>query len=155
MQFLQPHKVLQHFDIDEGMSVAELHSGSGFFTSLLSQKVGKYGKVFPIHHNKECVTRKGNIHPHITHPSLEEEIELPEQQDRVLVSNIFLILHPHRAFSHAHRLLKGGGKMIVIDRKHKDIELEKIMHLAGIAGFIREKHFHAGEVHFGLVFKKV
>ncbi len=154
MQFLQPTLVLQHFGINEGMTVAELHSGSGFFTPLLSEKVGKYGKVYALHHNADAIVEKENIHPFIIDSMLEDCLVLPEPMDCVLVLNVFMLTHPHQAFSHAYRLLKSQGKMIVIDRKLDALPVEHVSHLAGIAGFIREKCFHAGSHHFGLVFKK-
>lgn len=149
MQFLKPHSVIAHFDIVPGMHVAELHSGSGFFTQLLSEQVGPYGKVYEL---------EGDIFT-------DENLTLPEQVDRMLISNI-LFAAPSKPiiFGHAYRGLKQGGKLVLIEWKddnpinghiHDHLSAEEVMHLAGMAGFAREKHFNAGDHHYGIVFKKI
>lgn len=137
MQFLQPQKVIRHFDIIEGMRVAELHPGSGFFTPHLLDRVGDYGHIHSMPHTDES------------------DPDIPDLLDRVLAVNIPYASNPHRLFAKAYRFMKPQGKMIVIDLKGGVLPEDQVVHLAGLAGFLREKRFNAGDHHFGLVFKKV
>lgn len=131
MQFLDPQKVIHHFGIQDGMSVVDLHPGSGFFRQLLKEKVGIYGKVH------------------------EGYDSLPEKVDCALVINIPSEVKPHEVFTSAYAKLKPQGKMVFIGWNTGGTEKERITTLAGLAGFLHQKHFHAGDIHMGLVFKKV
>ncbi len=51
-------------------------------------------------------------------------------------------------------MLKSGGKIIFISYAEGADDEGQAVHLAGLAGLIKEKRFPAGEQHFGIVFKK-
>jgi predicted methyltransferase len=138
MQFLDPQKVIQHFDLEEGMHVVELHAGGGHFTPHLKKHIGTYGLLHSLQHDES-----------------EEYIELPEKVERVLAVNILLEGNHHALFKKAYRILRPQGKIIFITAKGGDLAEGDIVHLAGLAGFLHERRFHAGNHHFGLVFKKV
>jgi ubiquinone/menaquinone biosynthesis C-methylase UbiE len=155
MQFIAPHKVIVHFDIEPGMKVAELHAGSGFFTPLIRDRVGAYGNIH-------------NIYPEHGDIFSEDEIELPKDIDRVIAPHV-LFLAPSkssrkRILSHAYRILNSGGKFIVIEsndenplvpQSHDTVALEETQLLAELEGFVTEKQFNAGDYHYGIVFKKI
>jgi len=44
--FLDPGKTVLEFDVKEGMSIADFGCGTGYFTILLGQKVGKDGNLY-------------------------------------------------------------------------------------------------------------
>lgn len=138
MHFLDPQKILQHFAIEPGMHVAELHAGSGHFTPHLIKSVGTYGIVHSFQHSDE-----------------HDAIEVAELVDRVLAINLPSHAAPQVFFKKAYKVLKSGGKIIVVNVKHDPFFAEYFSHLAGLSGFIPEKSFYAGDHHFGLVFKKV
>ena len=138
MQFLDPQKVLSHFSIEPGMRVAELHSGSGHFTPLLLEAVGEYGALHSFQYDESA-----------------DVAEFPESADRVLAINIPLVSNHHSIFSKAYRMLKPQGRIILIEQKDGRISEEAAADLAGMAGFLREKRFAAGDLHFGLVFKRM
>lgn len=173
MSFLNPDALIAHFDIAEGMHVADFGSGAGFFTIPLAAAVGPYGKVYAVDRSEEMLARIqseqsqrgwGHIHIHKADLSDEEEAKLPEKADRILLSNILFMMESRPALlSFAYRYLKPGGKMILIET-HPDspflpssvaLEEESISSLAECAGFIKEKRFHAGDYHYGIVFKKI
>jgi predicted methyltransferase len=138
MQFLDPQKVIQHFDLEKGMHVAELHAGSGHFTPHLKKHIGTYGLLHSLQHDES-----------------EEYIELPEKVERVLAINIMLEGHHHALFKKAYRILKPGGKIIFIQVNGAEFSEADIVHVAGLAGLLHERRFNAGDLHFGLVFKKM
>ncbi len=137
MEFLIPHKILLHFGIVPGMCVVELHAGNGHFTEHLKEMVGAYGIVHSLQHDDS-----------------QSFLSLSEPVDCILLINIPFAAHPHASFKKAYKALKPDGKMILVEKKGIESPEEYFTHLAGLAGFAREKHFHAGEHHFGLVFKK-
>ncbi len=179
MVFLDPQKVLEHFNVAEGMHVADFGSGAGHFTYLLAHRVGPYGRVYAFDNDEELLSlisneSKKNEWGHIrvikADLALPEGILSSEKIDRVLVANtVFLLKDKSFVFSHAYRILKNGGKMIVIDWKARNGESEKgigpradhlfteehVEKLASLVGFVKEKNFFAGDHHYGLVFRKM
>ena len=131
MQFIDPQKVIRHFGIQQGMSVLDLHPGSGFFRQLIKEKVGIYGKV---HEGYDSV---------------------PEKVDCALIINIPSEIKHHDAFTNAYAKLKSQGRMIFIGWNTGGNDTERVTTLAGLAGFLHERRFNAGDTHIGLVFKKV
>lgn len=138
MQFLDPQKVIQHFLIAPGMRVAELHAGSGHFTPLIKKAAGEYGNVHSFQYDKS-----------------QDFFSLPELADRAIIINIPFDGAHHGMFSRAYRLLKPHGKMIFIEMHGDHVTQEQAMDFAGIAGFLHERRFNAGDHHFGLVFKRI
>jgi hypothetical protein len=131
MQFIDPKKVICHFGLQQGMSVVDFHPGSGFFRQLLKESVGVYGKVH------------------------EGYDSIPEKVDCALIINIPSDVKHHEAFTSAYEKLKPQGKMIFISWNTGGIDRERVTTLAGLAGFLHERRFNAGDAHMGLVFKKV
>ncbi len=119
------------------MHVAEMHAGNGHFTKHLKEMVGVYGIVHSLQHNENQFL-----------------LDLPEPVDRILLINVPFTSNPLITLTKAYKALKPSGKMILIEHKGDEFPEERFTHLAGLAGFAREKHFHAGDHHFGLVFKK-
>jgi len=129
--------MLRHFDISSGMRVAELHAGAGHFTKLIEHAVGPYGNVHSFQYDER-----------------QDSELLSELADRVIIINIPFATNHHSIFSKAYNLLRSQGKIVLIEKNGGAISSEQATDLAGIAGFIREKHFRAGDLHYGLVFKK-
>ncbi len=172
MSFLKPDALISHFDITEGMHVADFGAGSGFFTIPLAVAVGSYGKVYAIDRDEDQLSRIrseqasrgwGHIHVHKADFS-HGEVVLPEKVDRVLLSNIlFMMESKPELLTLAYSSLKHGGKMILMEARpgapiilpELALEEDVISSLAEFAGFVREKRFHAGDCHYGIVFKKI
>ena len=47
----KPQKVMQFFGVEQGMTVLEIISSGGYYTEVLSHRVGESGKVYA-HNNK-------------------------------------------------------------------------------------------------------
>ncbi len=138
MKLLDPHGASLHFDIQPGMTVVELHAGNGHFTPHLKKHVGLYGIVHSLQHEED-----------------EHRIHLPEKVDRAIAINVAGVANLYTLFSKAYSTLKPHGKLVFIDAKIDDHSHAYATHIAGLAGFHKEKSFHPSDVHIGLIFKKI
>jgi tRNA A58 N-methylase Trm61 len=165
MQFLNPQIVIPHFDIAEGMHVADFGSGAGFFTHLLAEKVGPYGIVYAVDNNHDLILKVinegkakgvGHIKGIKADLSSNSDTLSPQSVDRVILANTFSGTEDKSTLlSHAYNFLKPGGKIIMIDLKGHEISQDQASSIVGCAGFVREKEFNAGDYHYGMVFKKM
>lgn len=95
-----PRQVLDFFDVKEGMRVADIQAGNGYYTELLSRVVGTKGQVFCVNNEVtqrlygEQLTKRlerkgfdaGNVQ-RIDQPL--DEMGLPEDLDRVLLVRFY------------------------------------------------------------------
>lgn len=172
--FSDPQKNIAELGIMDGMRVVDLGAGSGFYVIEAAKKVGPRGRVYAVDvqqdlldklknsaslaglHNIEVVW--GNIEK-IGGTKLREGIA-----DRIILSNtLFQIESADREnlALEAKRLMKQGGKLLVVDWDSGTPLSPKIlvpkMLAEGIfqkAGFTLEKSFDAGDHHYGIIFKK-
>lgn len=172
--FSDPQKNIAELGIADGMKVVDLGAGSGFYTIEAAKKVGPRGMVYAIDvqqdllnkiknsaslvglHNIEVVW--GNIEK-IGGTKLREAIA-----DRIILSNtLFQIAVDDRdnLALEAKRLLKPGGKLMVVDWMGGSPLSPKTvvprMLAEGIfqkAGFQIEKGFDAGDHHYGIILKR-
>ena len=172
--FSDPQKNIAELGISDGMKIVDLGAGSGFYTIEAAKKAGARGMVYAIDvqqdllnkiknsaglvglHNIEVVW--GNIEK-IGGTKLREAIA-----DRVILSNtLFQIALQDRdnLALEAKRLLKPGGKLMVVDWMGGSPLSPKTvvpaMLAEGIfqkAGFQLERNFDAGDHHYGIIFKR-
>ena len=172
--FSDPQKNIAQFEIGNGMKIVDLGAGSGFYSIEAAKKTGPSGRVYAVDvqqdllnklktsasmaglHNIEVVW--GNIEK-LGGTKLREAIA-----DRVILSNtLFQIALEDRdnLALEARRLLKAGGKLMVIDWNAGGPMSPKTvvprMLAEGIFqknGFQLEKSFDAGDHHYGIIFKK-
>ena len=87
---------------------------------------------------------------------------LANSLDLVLVTNLlFQIEKRKEVFDEAKRVLKSGGKMLVVDWNEsaqigpvQKIPAKDLRELAQKSGFLLESEFEAGNFHSGLIFTK-
>jgi ubiquinone/menaquinone biosynthesis C-methylase UbiE len=166
-QFLNPEKILEKLDLNKKMVAADFGCGSGGWAIPLAKKV-KW--VFAIDIQEEPLSalrgrmrmeKVFNIDP------LKGNVEgkttlISESCDLVLMTNLlFQVDDIKKVFEEAKRVLKKGGKILVVDWKEnvevgpeKRVSKEKIREVAKELGLIFEKEFEAGIYHFGLIFSK-
>lgn len=172
--FADPYTNIERAKIAEGMTVADFGSGVGYYALALAERVGPYGKVYAIDVQDQHLaslsneaSRKGFKNIEVIHGNLETKNGsglLPASVDRVIASNMFFQAdHPEKIAEEARRVLKGNGKVVVIDwadsfnqiGPHPDhvISTKEIEKAFAVNGFVLEEVFDAGSHHFGIVFR--
>ena len=173
--FTDPEKNLDQFDLQKGMWVADFGAGSGFYALTAAKLVGDKGKVLAVDIQKDLLVRlkkeataKKILNIEIIWGDLEKTggAKLKDDSmDRVIVSNLlFQIGGKESLAEEAARVLKSGGKVLVIDwtdsfgglgPQEKDIfGKEKAQTLFENAGFSLERAIDSGVHHYGLILAK-
>lgn len=174
--FLDPGKTLFATGLSSGMKVADLGAGAGFYAIAASKILGPQGEVYVVDILESALSRlqsearaKGlrNI------KTLRCDLEAPDacmnipkgEVDLVIMANVLhQIKNKNNLFIEAYKLLKTGGKLLVIDwnstaspigPEHGSRVSEEEMKKLGEAAAMR----FIGEVktdkyHYGLVFVK-
>ena len=114
--------VLALLRLGEGMRVADVGAGSGYLVGALAAGVGVAGKVFAI---DPAPAARQHLHEQFgeTFPQVAvvegtgEQIPLPDALlDRMLWHCVYHELDdPVRGLQEAHRLLKPGGQLVIVD----------------------------------------
>ncbi len=172
---MDPGKIMSEFDIQEGMSIADFGCGAGHFTILLGQKVGKDGKVYALDVQEsplESVSARAkaagleNIETVRANLEVLGSSRLPDNsQDVVLLINIlFQSTKKSEIINEATRVLKTGGRVIVIEWKRGAggfgppdelrTEPSAMQALMPSTNFSFQKDIDAGSFHYGMIFQK-
>lgn len=175
MSFLNPHDIVEHANIKEGMKVADFGSGAGFRAIPLAHAVGGSGRVYAFDIQKEMleVVRSKAKSEHLLNiETLLADLEMPNGShlkdnflDHAVIANIlFQIKDKAMIAKEAFRILKPKGTASVIEwdvtagalgpPKEQLVDKMKVKELFISAGFSWEKEFYAGDHHYGLLFKK-
>lgn len=168
MSFAVPEKIVTHFHMHHGDRIADLGAGSGHFIRALSRAVGPQGKVFAVEIQKqlaEAITALARTHHLSNVESIWGDLESlggtkinAESLDAVLFSNTLSLLEDRAmALREAARLLRKGGKLLVVDwtgtHRHTTFPEHQAKELAEHMGFVFERTFPAGTHHYGLSFR--
>ena len=172
--FSDPQKNIAELGITDGMKVIDLGAGTGFYTIEAAKKVGPSGRVYAVDVQQDLLNKLKNSAGLVGLRNIEvvwgniEKIggtKLREAiADRVILSNtLFQIAIEDRdnLALEAKRLLKPGGKIMVIDWNTGSPLSPKTvvprMLAEGIFqknGFQLEGGFDAGDHHYGIILKK-
>ncbi len=173
--FLNPTMVVEAAHLSEGMSVADLGSGAGFFTRAAARVVGVSGVVW-------AVDIQGELLPRLKNMAAGEGLEnvevvqgdasvvggthLPAATfDAAFATNIFFSVEDKGEFvAEIRRILKKNGEAIVIDWSashgglgpHTDhvFTREEALKLFESQGFTLVREVAAGEYHWGFIVRK-
>lgn len=173
--FLHPERIVNQFDIRPGMIVADFGAGSGHFALAIARKVGERGKVYAVDIQKNALTlikSKAELEHLLQVEPVWADLELPQGSrlheasvDFVIISNILFQVTSKRAvLAEAHRILKRGGTMAVLEwaatplpaGPPRNLRMPKaeIRRLAETVGFGFVSEFEAGSHHYGLLFTR-
>jgi len=173
--FSDPRRNVEQFGLSDGRIVADLGAGSGFYTMEAARAVAPSGRVFAIDVQKDLLERvkKEAQKNHITNVDIVTgDVEklggtrLREGSlDAAIASNILFMLEDKKTFFiEASRILKPGGKLLLIDWSasfsqmgpHPDhvVYKDAAQKLALAAGFSFEREINAGSHHYGIIFRK-
>lgn len=117
-----PNRVLDAINVKEGMVVADLGAGDGYFTFVISKRVGEMGKVYAsdIDNHALQVIRDRCREEGLENISVvlgtEDDPKLPEKTfDIVLMVNtIHLVKNPSILLKHVAGSLKPGGYLVIV-----------------------------------------
>lgn len=173
--FSDPNKNIDQFGLKAGMLVADLGSGSGFYTLASAKAVGPEGKVFAIDIQKVLLSKvkdeankAGLFNVEIIWGDIEKlgGTRLRDGSlDFVILSNIlFQVSDKETVIKETSRILKKDGFSAVIDwadsfgglgpRPENVFPLELAKETFQRNGFVIEKELKVGEHHYGFIVRK-
>ncbi len=168
--FLNPNEVLKQLKLKESMTAADFGSGSGGWVIPLAKKL-EDGKVYAIDILEEplsALRAKTKLEKIINVETILADVEkgvdiFEESLDLVLMTNLlFEVDDKKKVLEEGKRLLKKGGRVLVVDWK-KDaplgpkagrISAEEVKEIALDLNLRIEKEFEAGIYHYGLILAK-
>jgi cyclopropane fatty-acyl-phospholipid synthase-like methyltransferase len=120
--YQKPHEVITALDLKPGEVIADIGSGSGYFTLRLAAHVGDSGRVYGVDVDPEMVRHLNrrvrdaglrNVHVLLADP---DDPLLPEPVDRfVIVDTWHHVGDQAKYLVLMHKLLKPGGQVVMID----------------------------------------
>ena len=171
--FSSPHENVLQLGLHEGMKVGDFGAGSGHYARAAAAVVGHSGKVYAID-VQEDILRHIKLTTHEHHQNIIEtiwgDVEKPggthlrdASLDAVILANTFFqVEHRDALLGEIKRVLKSGGKLMVIDwagsyggmgPTSEQVVPEHDMEAFFIeGGFYKVKSFRAGPHHYGILF---
>ncbi len=175
-KLLNPQEILHQAGLEAGMKVADLGCGNGYFSLTAAQIVGGHGQVYAVDIMKSCletVKREAERHHLLNIKNVWSNIEIfgatkvpAELIDYVLVVHaLYQSQQRHNFLKEAVRLLKVGGKLLIIDWKKNNsplgppleqrVSIEEIKSLLTVVGSMKLiSQFDPGQFHYGLIYEK-
>lgn len=170
--FLNPKEVLDKIKLRNNMKAADFGSGSGGWAIPLAKKLD-IGRVYAIDILEEplsALIAKSRQEKITNIKTIRSNVEkkngstLPDSSvELVLMTNLlFQVNDKKEVFLEAKRILRAGGKILVVDWKENSflgpeqarVSETEVKKMAEETGFKLEKEFKAGENHYGLVLVK-
>lgn len=170
--FLNPKEVLKKIKTRKDMSAADLGCGSGGWSIPLAKKL-EDGKIYAIDILEEplsALRAEARLEKILNIQTIRSNVEEKEGSklsnssvDLVLMTNLlFQIKNRGGVISEAKRILKNGGRILIVDWKPDSpvgpeegrISPEEAKRITKEFGFKLEDEFEAGIYHYGLVLKK-
>ena len=177
MAFSDPKIILQAARVREGMRVADFGTGSGHYAFLAARMVGDRGKVIAVdiqHSLLDRLKKQANEEKLRNVDVVWGDIDdvngsrlASDSLDMVILANIlFQVEHRQEAAREAARVLKSGGKVLIVDWESsfggigprasdviskKDVEEMFLLAHMKLDSDISDR---AGDHHYALVFEK-
>ncbi len=173
--FMDPQKTVELFGIEKGNIVADFGSGAGYFVIPMAKIVNSKGKIYAVDILKsslEIVSKKAQMENlsniELVQADLEKEnsTRIAESSvDFVVMANLlFQLENKASVFREAKRILKSGGKLIVIDwmpgriiigppENHR-VAIDQARIAATVSGFRQVKQWMPDPYHYGFIFIK-
>lgn len=172
VKFVNPNEVLNKIKLRSDMTAADFGCGSGGWVIPLAKKL-EQGLVYAIDIQEEPLSAlesklkvEGiqNVKKVLSDIEVENGSKVPAlSSDLVLMTNLlFQTEKKKEVFKEADRILKPGGKILVVDWKPETslgpdegrVSPEEVKKLAEEFKLKLKKEFSAGDYHYGLVFEK-
>jgi ubiquinone/menaquinone biosynthesis C-methylase UbiE len=124
LTFLPPADVVAALRLRQGMTVADIGAGMGYFALPIAREIGKSGKVLAVDFQVEMLEL---LRDKLSRSSYPENIELvkgeaasttlPDRSvDLVFLANVWHELDDHAAvLAEAKRIVRPGGRIAILD----------------------------------------
>ena len=128
-EYQKPAQVVEALGLKPGMAVADLGSGSGYFTRRFVEAVTDQGMVYAIDVEPEALTAVKNSIEHMHIPYSAEFILARPDSPKLPVASVDLIflcnVYHHledrpKYFANATSALKAGGRIAIVDFYHDE-----------------------------------
>ena len=127
LEYLNPDVIWEKAGLNSPQVLIDIGAGTGFFALLFSKKMGK-GKIYACDISEEMLAWMNNNLPleskRIVIPVKMEENSVPLSDgtaDLVYMINLHHELEePLRVLKESHRLIRKGGKLMIIDWKKEE-----------------------------------
>ena len=174
-QFFDLKNIVRQFELEPGMRVADLGSGSGYFTVEMAKAVEDGGIVTAVDILDAALeTVRGRVldagmkNVQLVRANLEvigSTFLADDSQDFVLLANVlFQNDQKLEILREAKRILRPARKLVVIDWEKRvgglgppdeyRIPRESVLGLTSQEGLTFEKDINADAYHFGMMFRK-
>lgn len=171
MKFLDPVDALKQFGVYGVQDVADLGAGAGHFALAAAGRL-EGGRLFAVDIEKDMLARlvteahsAGLTNVHTLWGDLARLSGVPLADaaiDRAIAANVLFTVADRDVFvSEVKRLLKPGGKVLLIDWKsthaygpelNNKVTEEVAVALFNKHGFKKERDIEVGDLHYGMIF---
>lgn len=122
-EWQQPERVVQALGLRPGDRVADLGSGSGYFTFRLARAVGPTGKVYAVDIDEPMsadlrarAKQEGHANVEVILAKRDDPLLPPGVIDLVFTSNTYHLMKDRTAyFARLRAALKPGGRVAIVD----------------------------------------
>jgi len=175
--FLDPKWILKKLKIHGSQRVVDLGCGGGYFVLEAAREVGDEGLIYGVDVLQtalSALSSKARLYGLFNIRAVWSNAEVHGgaqaikngSVDHVLMIQLLSQSKKHeQIFKEASRMLKGGGKILIIDwrpdhgyrfgpAREKCVPSEAVKRLASQAYWASEDEFEAGPYHYGLIFRK-
>lgn len=171
------NKILSKINISENQKVAEFGCGNfGFFVFPLAKLVGRDGEVYAIDILKEAlreIKRQAEIKNLTQIKPIWSDLEIfratkieSSSLDTITIINVlYQVQKKLTVLKEATRLIKSGGKILVIDwdskklpfgpKEENKISIDEVIKESANLGLKVIEKFDAGPYHYGIVLTKL
>jgi len=171
--FADPTQNIKQFGLREGMHVADIGVGSGYYVLPTAKLVGSSGRVYAVDVQKELLSgikdkakKEGLSNVEIVWGDAERPngTKLKDKSiDAIILSNIlFQVRDKLGLISECKRILKENGKILLIDwtepvgklgpRISDLVSKDKVKELFEMKSFKQMGEISAGSHHYGIIF---
>lgn len=175
IMFSNPESNVEAFDLRLGMKVADFGAGSGFYSFAAAKRVGESGRVYAVDVQKDLLVKvknearkRGLLNVEVIAGDIEKRGGTRLRDgflDAVIISNLlFQVPDKNGVADEAARVLKSGGKLLIVDWTDSfgglgpapDAVFDKgeAQALFESKGFKLLGEIPAGEHHFGIIMAK-
>ncbi len=173
--FSNPEENVKYLDLKEGDFVADFGCGVGHYLFPLAKSVGENGQVYGIDVQKSLLLKiqsEAKIKGVKNIETLWGDLDVAngsklrsEILDAVILSNIlFQVENKRTLILEAKRVLKTGGKVLLIDWSESFgglgpqpadvVDENTAQNLFEESGFVLKERVHAGGHHYGFIFQE-